>query len=166
MGSWYVVRTKTGAEDRVARHLSNQGFENYVPRYSKQVSHARKITTVMRPLFQGYVFVRMDIEQQRWRSINGTFGVISLVQFGDTPRAIPTAMLDAVRNREDKDGIVSLAPERLKKGDFVRVRDGAFADYTALLEEVSDDRRAILLIDLMGRKVRVSADRENLAKAS
>jgi len=165
MAAWYVVRTKTGAEDRAEWHLKNQGFEVYLPRYRKQVRHARKTSTVLRPLFPGYVFVNMDMGQQRCRAINGTFGVISLVQFGDATRPISTAIIDAIRQREEN-GAVNLAPEGLQKGDRVRVRSGAFADHTALLEEVSDDKRVILLLDLMGRAVRVSARKEDLAKAS
>ena len=165
MKSWFVVRTKTGVEERAAWHLNNQGFEAYLPRYRKQVRHARKTQTVLRPVFPGYLFVAMDMEQQRWRAINGTMGVISLVQFGDAPRPVANAMVDAIRARESG-GAVNLAPEGLSKGDRVRVREGAFADYTALLEEVSDNKRAILLLSLMGREVRVTASVENLAKAS
>lgn len=166
MSGWFVVRTQPRAEERASWHLNNQGYEVYLPRYRKQVRHARKTETVLRPLFPGYVFVRIDTLRQRWRSINGTVGVISLVQFGNEPVSVPAAVVDAIRTREDVGGVVSLAPEGLKKGDVVRVRDGAFADYTALLEEVSDEKRVILLLDLMGREVRVSVPMENLAKAS
>ena len=166
MGAWYVVRTKTGAEERAAWHLKNQGFEGYLPRYRKQVRHARKTATVLRPLFPGYVFVCLDLGQQRWRAINGTFGVIGMVQFGEVPQSVPDSMVQAIRAREDSLGAVNVAPQGLQKGDRVRVREGAFAEYTALLEEVSDDKRVILLLDLMGRAVRISVAAENLAKAS
>lgn len=166
MSEWYIVRTQTRAEERAVRHLNNQGFEAYLPRYSKQIRHARKTQTVLRPLFPGYVFVHIDTEHQRWRAINGTVGVIELVQFGDGPKPISAAIIDAIREREDGEGVVSLAPDRLKKGDSVRVREGAFADCIALLEEVSDQKRVFLLLDLMGREVRVSMPTENLTKVS
>lgn len=166
MGAWYVVRTKTGAEERAVWHLKNQGFEVYLPRYRKQIRHARKIQTVLRALFPGYVFVCLDLGHQRWRAINGTFGVIGMVQFGDTPRPIPATMVQAIRAREDTLGAISVAPHGLQKGDRVRVRDGVFAEYSALLEEMSDDKRVILLLDFMGRAVRISVAAENLVKAS
>ncbi len=164
MTEWFVARTKTHAEERAAWHLRNQDFEAYVPRYRKQIRHARKTEVVLRPLFPGYVFVRIDVENQRWRAINGTVGVISLVQFGDGPKPIHADIIDAIRAREDGEGVVSLAPDSLKKGDTVRVREGAFADCTAFLEEVSDQKRVFLLLDLMGREVRVSMPTENLTK--
>ncbi len=166
MTEWFVARTKTHAEERAVWHLRNQDFEAYVPRYRKQVRHARKTEIVLRPLFPSYVFVRIDVENQRWRAINGTVGVISLVQFGDGPKPIDAAIIDAIRAREGDDGTVSLAPKGLQKGDLVRICDGSFADHTALLEEVSDNKRVILMLDLMGRAVRISAPLESLAKAS
>jgi len=165
MKSWFVVRTKTSAEDRAAWHLINQGFEVYLPRYRKKIRHARKTQTVLRPVFPGYIFVAMDLAQQRWRAINGTMGVISLVQFGDMPRPVSDDIINAIRGRE-KGGVVTLTPDRLEKGDRVCVREGAFAERIALLEEVSDDRRVVLLLDLMGQEVRVIASMEKLSKAS
>lgn len=166
MSTWFVARTKTHAEERAVWHLRNQGFEAYVPRYQKQIRHARKTENVLRPLFPGYVFVDIDVENQRWRAVNGTVGVIELVQFGSGPKPIDAKIIDAIRDREDSSGAVSLAPDGLQKGDRVRVCDGSFIDHTALLEEISDSKRVILLLNLMGRAVRVSAPMESLARAS
>ena len=166
MEGWYVVHTLPNGEELAHVNLVRQGFAAYLPRYRKQVRHARKTETVLRPLFPGYVFVCLDLGQQRWRAINGTFGVIGMVQFGNAPHAIAASMVQAIRAREDSSGAVCVAPQGLQKGDRVRVREGAFAEYTALLEEVSDDKRVILLLDLMGRSVRISVALESLAKAS
>jgi len=166
MKSWFVVRTKIRSEDQSAIHLKRQGFEVFLPRYRKHIRHARKLSTVLRPLFSGYLFVRIDVGQQRWQSINSTVGVISLVSSGSSPCPIPDAIVDALQAREDRDGIVSLVPPALQCGDQVRLLDGAFADYTAFLEEVCDEKRVILLLDLMGSQVRVKTCLENLAKVS
>ena len=166
MANWYVVRIKPGSESRAVWHLNNQDFDVYLPCYRKTVRHARKTQEVLRPLFPGYAFINMDLKKQRWRSVNGTVGVLSLVQFGGEPAEVPTSMIDAIRAREDEGGAVSLKPEGLKKGDVVRVREGAFCDFEAIIDEVSDQKRVYLMLDLMGQSVRVSVRAENLAKAS
>lgn len=166
MKSWFVVRAKPGAEERAVWHLKNQGFEAYLPRYRKQIRHARKTSNVLRPLFPGYLFVNLDMENQRWRAINGTIGVLSLLQFGDQPMPLADTIVDAIQDREDGTGIVSLAPKGLQKGDVVRVHDSAFSDRTALLEEISDDKRVVLLLDIMGREVRITVPVEKIAIAS
>jgi transcriptional antiterminator RfaH len=163
---WYAVRTQTNAEVRAVAHLGNQGFEVYLPRYRKQRRHARKVEMVLRPLFPGYVFVRMDIERQTWQSINGTVGVIGLVQFGGKLAGVPVDIVEMIRMREDEGGAVRLGPDRLKVGEHVRVRDGAFEDCVGILADVSDDERMILLLNLLGREVRVHVPVESLTRAS
>lgn len=164
--AWYAVRTQTNAEARAVAHLGNQGFAVYLPRYRKQRRHARRVETVLRPVFPGYVFVRLDIERQAWRAINGTFGVIGLVQFGMTPAPVPGGIVEALQAREDDAGAVQLAPEGLRAGECVRVREGAFEDCIGVLADVSDAQRVVLLLDLLGREVRVRVPMENLARAS
>jgi len=165
MKRWYVIRTQPNGEDKASFHLRAQGFDVFLPKRRKQRRHARKTETVLRALFPGYLFVNIDVEAQQWRSINGTVGVKNIFCHGDKPMAVPIGVIEEIQSREI-DGAVSLAPKGLKKGDMVRVIDGAFADCSALLEELTDEKRAILLLDLLGREVRVSAPLENLAIAS
>jgi len=162
-GEWYVVRTKTGAEERAVWHLKNQGFVAYLPRYRKQVRHARKTQTVLRPLFPGYVFVNMDIGQQRWRAINGTMGVISLVQVRRRPSAHPHRPGGCYSHPRRRCGGGEGGPGRIEKR---RPRAGARRGLCRLLEKVSDQKRVFLLLDLMGREVRVSMLAENLLQVS
>src|SRR5262245_48826654 len=72
---WYVVRTHAQSELRAAHHLGNQGFRIFVPRYLKSRRHARRLETVSVPLFPRYIFTVVNRNRDRWRSINGTFGV-------------------------------------------------------------------------------------------
>ena len=85
---WFVVQTQVNAEAKAARNLLQQGFDIYLPRYLKRRSHARKIERIAAPLFPRYMFVRIDIAAQRWRSIQSTFGVSHLLFNGDEPAAV------------------------------------------------------------------------------
>ncbi len=80
---WYAANVFSGKEGFVERYLHRQGFVSFVPRSEKTVRHARRFNTRMAPYFPGYIFVAMDVALQRWRSVNGTFGVRSLVMQGD-----------------------------------------------------------------------------------
>lgn len=164
--AWYVVKAKTNCEERAVRHLANQGFEVYLPRYRKQIRHARKSCTVLRPLFPGYLFVFLDLSSERWRPINGTYGVESIVQCGRKPAPLSETIIEGIRMREDQSGAVSLAQEGLRAGDRVYVREGAFAGHVALLGEASDEKRVVLLLQMMGREVRTSASIESVALVS
>ena len=69
-------------------------FATYLPRYLKKRRHARRVETVLAPLFPRYLFVAVDMATQRWRSISSTFGVTQLVCNGDDPAPIADDIID------------------------------------------------------------------------
>ena len=164
--SWYVVRTQSNQEDKACFNLKKQGFEIYLPRYNKTIRHARKTQTVKRPLFPGYLFVNIDLENARWRSVNGTYGVISFIQFGDKPQSISSDIIEQIILAEDARGSVVLDNDEFKVGDRVRLCEGPFVDHVGFLQEKNDDSRVFLLLNYMGREVRVQAPLHSLAVAS
>ena len=166
MKRWYVIYSQTSGEEKALMNLKHQGFNAYLPRYKKTIRHARKVKTALRPMFPRYMFVELDLEVDQWRSINGTFGVVNIFCRGDVPLAVPPGIVENILAREDEAGAVDLTPLGLKQGDKVRIVNGAFSDSTALIDEISDEKRVILLLNLMGREVRVTMSAENLAAAS
>jgi transcriptional antiterminator RfaH len=156
---WYVVQTQPNAEVKVVAHLARQEFEPYLPRYLKRRRHARRIESVMAPLFPRYLFVRIDIATQRWRSIHSTFGVSRLVCNGEEPACVPDGVVAGLKTREGADGAVHLdASPRFKPGERVRIIDGVFSSCLGLYEGMTDRDRVAVLLDMLGRKVRVLVD--------
>ena len=98
---WYVVQTHVNGETKAALNLSRQGYDVYLPRYLKRRHHARKVDFVARPLFPRYLFVTVDLERQRWRSIQSTVGVSHLVTNGGEPAFLPEGIVAALKARED-----------------------------------------------------------------
>jgi len=160
MKRWYVAQTQVHGEDRARFNLERQGFTTYLPRYRRERSHARRRDTVRAPLFPGYIFVQIDLENAPWRSINGTFGVSHLVCQGDRPAPVPDGVVDAIAAQENADGLIVLQPRALRKGEALRIISGALADCLGLFERMADRDRVVLLLDLLGRTVRVQAPLE------
>lgn len=163
--SWFVVRTQSRAEEKAMQHLTNQGFMAYLPRYRRRVRHARRNEIVLRPLFPGYLFVNLDPERCRWRSINGTVGVREILTNGDTPLAVPDRIIDEIRAREDESGAVKLVAPTFARGQVVRLLEGPMADVNGLFEEMRDENRVVLLVSLLGRKVRMQVPAAAVAAA-
>lgn len=163
---WYVVQTHPHAEGKAVVHLRRQGFEVYLPRYAKRRRHARRVEVMASPLFPRYLFVAIDLMHQRWRVIRSTVGVANLVCSGDEPAPIAGDVISRLKRREDSKGCVQLdlAP-RFSAGDVVRVVDGAFSDCLGLFESMSDDERVMVLLDLLGRKVRVTMSMDTIEAA-
>lgn len=160
---WHAVQTKPGQEDRAAFNLLRQGYGVYLPKYSRLRRHARKVERVARPLFKGYLFIAIDDDRKGWRAINSTFGVARIVASAGLPVIVPDSIIDNLRQREGQDGCIRLQPQRhLKRGDKVRVTDGVFESLFGLYEGMKDSDRALVLIELLGRKVRALIDPEAL----
>jgi transcriptional antiterminator RfaH len=162
---WYVVQTHAHSEAKAAGHLTRQGFGAYLPRYLKRRRHARRVETVAAPLFPSYLFVAVDMMCQRWRVIHSTIGVTRLVCNGNEPASVPDVVVDALKRRENDEGFVQLERRRFEPGTLVQITDGAFASCLGLFEGMRDDERATVLLDLLGRKVRVLIDELSLSTA-
>jgi transcriptional antiterminator RfaH len=163
---WYVVQTHVNSEAKAAANLCRQGFTVYLPRYLKRRSHARKVETVARALFPRYLFVAIDLATQRWRAIQSTLGVSHLVCWNSEPASVEGGIIDGLKAREDQGGFIKLTRRTgFLPGDKVRIVEGAFIDNLALVEAVSDHERVAVLLELLGRKVRVVVGADLIAAA-
>jgi transcriptional antiterminator RfaH len=163
---WFVAHTHPHAEGKATAHLNRQGFDIYYPRYLKRRRHARRIETVAAPLFPRYLFVAIDLNVQRWRSIYSTVGVSRLVCNGDDPTPVPDGIVEALKQREDAGGFIRLDTRPpFRAGDKIRVLDGAFSSCLGLFEGMAEPERIAILLDLLGRKVRVTLDADLIAAA-
>jgi transcriptional antiterminator RfaH len=164
--AWYVVQTHPHAEAKAASHLLRQGYSIYLPRYLRRRRHARRVETVAAPLFPRYLFVTIDRLVHRWRVIQSTIGVARLVCNGEEPAVLPSAVVDELRGRQNEAGFIQLdLGPRFSPGDKICVVHGVFAASLGLFEGMTDRERVTILLDLLGRKVRVVLDGDAIAAA-
>ncbi|MBV9522197.1 MAG: transcriptional activator RfaH [Alphaproteobacteria bacterium] len=166
LSRWYAVHTQPNAEAKASFHLRNQGFVTYLPCYLKRVRHARQVRERARPLFPRYLFLAMDIAAARWRSIRSTIGVVELVSQGEAPSRVPDRVIAEIRAREDARGLV-LLPQvpGFGRGERVHINHGALTGQTGIFECPGDEDRVIVLLELLGRQVRIRLPAEAIAAA-
>jgi transcriptional antiterminator RfaH len=153
-GAWVVVNTQPHRERIALDNLARQEFRAYCPLVCKHVSHARRTQDVLRPLFPSYLFVKVDPNVQRWRAILSTFGVRTLVSFGERLSVIPDGLIDGLKAREIEGAIVWPASP-YKIGQQVRVVAGAFDGLVATIIEMDERDRVVVLMDMLNRSVNV-----------
>jgi transcriptional antiterminator RfaH len=162
---WYAVYTQARMEKWGRSNLWERGFEVYLPLYHKERRHARKTDWVSAPLFPRYLFVAAGPQSRQQRSINSAPGVISLVTFGERPGLISGAVIKAIQAREDADGHVQLVDQNtLVPGEQVRLQSGAMADRVGLFGCRSEGDRVVILLNLLGREVRVKVPASTIAR--
>ncbi|TPQ49421.1 transcriptional activator RfaH [Prosthecomicrobium hirschii] len=159
---WYAVYTLPNKEVIARRHIERQGWLVFLPLIEKTRRHARRITTVHAALFSRYLFVRMNVARDRWRSINGTTGVACLVMSGDRPLAVPPGLVEALACAVRPDGVIE--PDYgYRPGDRVRLVAGPLAGGIGELLALDDKGRVELLLTLLsGSMLRVRMARTML----
>lgn len=157
MKQWFVVHTQPSKESVAQKHLIEQGFDAYLPRFKKTRRHARKVDEVLAPLFPRYLFVGIDLEVDGWRSVQGTRGVAYILVTDNRPAIVPAGIVQRLKDQETSDGLVPIESMIFfTKGEKVRVLEGAFKDSIAIFDRMDDKHRVQLLLTCLGREVNVS----------
>ena len=108
-----------------AANLANQNYRSFLPLHLETRRHARKFRTVLAPVFPRYIFIILDVGQQRWRSVNGTLGVQSLITDGERPLAVARGVVETLIQSSDQRGALIFKADDLAVGDQVRARGGS-----------------------------------------
>lgn len=162
---WYVVKTLPRRELFAAQQLANQGFTTFLPKQVKTVRHARRVRTGLAAFFPSYLFVEIDVERERWRSINGTYGVSHLVTQGERPIPAPAGVIEDLIASADERGVLVEGPW-LKIGQEVRITHGPFVDHVAIIDRFGNAEGVRVLLEIMGAIVPIEAKREHLIAAA
>jgi transcription antitermination factor NusG len=162
---WFVARVLPHQENRAQFNLHRLGFRNFVPRLRRTVRHARTLRDTLQPLFPGYIFIIINLSKHRWRSVNGTFGVASLIMGPEQPRPVPPGVVEALAASCEGCGAVRL-DDSLEIGQKVRILSGPFAESLCRLAHLDDRGRVRVLLEIMGMEVAAQLDRSAIAPAA
>lgn len=153
---WYAVRTQPRNEARAQHNLRKQGYEVFTPRVAHSVRHARRHEWRLSPLFPGYTFIRLDTSRQRWRPVDSTFGVSSIVKVSNAPAPLPVGLVEHLQTLAGENGEVTGFADAIAVGDRVRVIGGPFDNWIGDVLGLPERDRILLLISMATREVRVN----------
>ncbi len=158
---WFILQFKPNSHYQAEKNLTQQGFETFLPLHDTTSRKSSRFISTSKPLFPGYMFVRFNIADTNWHKINSTYGVSRLITFNSILKPTPTSFVNSLMKRYDLLG--KLIPiKKLKKGDQVTVLKGPFANFIATVEKYEADQRIWILMDLMGRKIKIQTPSDNL----
>lgn len=162
---WHAASIQPGRSAIAALHLSRQGFRAYVPCRESTVRSGRRMVRRVSPFFPGYIFVSFDVARTRWRAVNGTTGVRSLIMQGEKPAPVPRGLVEGMIVLTGADGLLDLSGG-LSAGDRVRLLAGPFADLLGTLDRLDAGGRCRVLIEIMNGVVPVIMERKDLVSAA
>jgi len=162
---WFAARVLPHRETTAQINLQRQGLRSFAPKVPRTVRHARVLRNVLAPLFPGYIFVILDLSIQRWRAVNSTIGVASLIMGVDRPTPVPMGVVEALVISSEASGLVRL-DGGLEIGQEVRILSGPFAETLCRLVHLDEKGRVRVLLEIMGGQVPVQLDRRQVAPAA
>ena len=158
---WYVVATKLRRERFAAAQLAQRHVEAFLPRLAID----RRGTRIVRPLFPGYLFARLDLPRE-WARVVWSPGVLRLVTFEGEAYPVLSGAISYLKSQAGADGVIVARPRPLPVGRRVRVTDGPLAGLVGIIEDPPDGRgRVGILMDFLRTQTRVSIDARSLEDA-
>lgn len=128
------------------------------------VRSGRRMTDCVKPLFPGYVFVYLDPLRSRWRAVDSTYGVRSLVKCGELPAPLPHGCVEALIDMSNAQGLVTFTSS-LNLGEDVKFLSGPFAGFIGKLAQLDAGGRVTVLLELLGRATPVRGQANELIPA-
>jgi len=165
MQAWFLAQVKPNADKIARRNLERQGFIIFQPMERRTTVRRGKLINQLRPFFSGYLFVTYPSASAPWSLANSTYGVSRLVRIGDRPARVPEQVMASLLEACDADGVVSAAPA-VSVGDQVEVIRGPLASFVGEVQRLTPDARAIVLLDIIGKRTKVMVPMAVLRAAS
>ena len=165
MADWYVVQTKSKHEAIAARNLENQAFTTFLPKLSVQKHQRGRWHSVIEPLFPGYLFIELDLDQQNTAPIRSTRGVVCLVRMGATHQPVPESLVHALMEAQTVSGNAIEPAKLFKSGDEVKLIGGPMAGLTGIFKARNSQERVVLLLNILGNETQINISPNHIAKA-
>jgi len=166
---WYVVHAYSGYEKKVKGALEERielhGMQDLfgdvlVPTEEVVEMRQGQKRKSERKFFPGYVLVQMELNDDSWHLVKETPRVMGFIGGkADKPAPISDREADAILQRVS-DGAEKPRPKTLfEVGEIVRVIDGPFNDFNAVVEEVDYERsRLQVAVQIFGRSTPVELE--------
>lgn len=148
------------------RNLKRQRYVVFCPMISKHVRHARKSELKRVPLFPGYFFTSFDPDIARWKPIDSTPGVVSLVKIGSRPIPLPRGLVENLQASVSQSGVVRRIGPNAEVGDDVRVVGSSFDNWLGRVVALPAQDRITVLLEAASRKIEVTLDAGKVMKVA
>ncbi|MBT7906657.1 MAG: transcription termination/antitermination protein NusG [Marinovum sp.] len=171
---WYSVSVLSNFEKKIAEQIktsvSDSGLEAEIEEVLVpteeviEVRRGKKVTTERR-FMPGYVLVRMEMSDQGYHLINSINRVTGFLGPQGRPMPMRDAEVNAILNRVQEGEDAPRMLIHFDIGEKVKVNDGPFEDFDAMVEEVDDDNQRLkVTVSIFGRETPVELEYTQVTK--
>ena len=166
---WYVVRTFSGHENKVKSLIDLELDDN--PELKARITQILvpvekvfevkdgKKRTKTKNFFPGYILIQADLDNKVLDFISNTPSVMGFLGGQRKPNPLQPDEVKRIVGRITKDEDAERTDTIFRTGDYVKIIDGPFNNFSGVIEEVNEDRLKIkVLVSIFGRKTPVEID--------
>lgn len=172
---WYVIHVYSGFENRVAQSIRDQsgqmGLDDVIQEVlvpMEEVVQMRRGAKVNaeRKFFPGYVLAKIELNEsgramndEAWHLVKDTPKVSGFLGAGNKPVPMSDAEVQRIMHQV-KEGVERPKPSiTFDIGEQVRVSDGPFTSFNAMVEDVDEERaRLKVSVSIFGRATPVELE--------
>ncbi len=159
---WYALYVQVNHEKEVIKRLEGKEIACFLPLmecWSKRLDRRKRIHV---PLFPGYVFVHVVLDNQTNLTIVKTPGALNLLRNSEGPLSIPPYQIENLETMLKAEQPFS-AHAYLREGDWVQVARGPLQGCIGILNRLDPKRgRLVVSVDIIRKSVAVELDMEDV----
>ena len=147
--NWLCVMCKSQQEDTAKDNLKRQGFTVYLPTAPNKGRKQGRVTTDIKAMFPGYLFIEADLEHQDLSVIRSTLGCIAFLRHGVRPALVPNQVMASIKEAEDvlREGFE--IDQGYTPGSKYDLLEQGFNGHTATFLALDGKERARVLVTLL-----------------
>ena len=154
---WSVAHTKPRCEKKLVRYCKREGVDVTLPCYKSAHRYRGKTVVFVKPLFPGYVFLRLTEEQCRIVHQSDCIANLLVV----TDQELFASQLQEILVALETDLEVRLAPS-IGEGMRVRIKTGPLRGMEGWVEHRHGPNVVLLRLDFIGQAAAVKIEATEL----
>lgn len=173
---WYVVHAYSGmekvAERNILESIARAGMQHKFGRILVPTEEVVEMKngqrrTTERKFFPGYVLVEMVMDDETWHLVKHTNKVTGFVGgVKNRPAPISQADVDKILSQMQEGSDKPRHKVEFVVGEYVRVKEGPFADFNGTVEEVQYEKSKLRVsVTIFGRSTPVELEFSQVEKA-
>ena len=98
-----------------------------------------------------------------WKSVNGTRGISKAVTLDGIYRPLSLYIIEGLQSRCDEHGVLRRLND-VVAADRVKIERGPFAEFICTVDQIKDDRRTWVLMDILQQQIRAEVSLDDVSK--
>jgi transcription antitermination factor NusG len=152
LAPWFALRVKPNHEKPVSMALRGKGFEEFLPLFRSHRQWSDRVKVMDLPLFPGYLFCRLNLEQRM--PLLTTPGFLYIVGVGKNPEPVDENEILAIQSVL-RTGLPVAPWPSLMVGQKVQLKQGPLRGLEGVLTKIANQHRIYVSVTLLKRSISV-----------